>query len=54
MGSCQVLLNIMKEKDIKLEDDPEKSYIGWLKTKTLRMYLNVLPLALKSERKWRY
>ena len=28
MGSCQVLLNMMKEKDVKLEDDPNQTYLG--------------------------
>jgi hypothetical protein len=47
MGSCQVLLSMMKEKDVKLQDDPEQSYIGMAENLKPKDVSKVLTLALK-------
>jgi hypothetical protein len=47
MGSCQVLLSMMKEKDVKLEDDPNQTYIGMAENLTPKDVSKVLALALK-------
>ncbi len=47
MGSCQVLLSMMKDKDIKLEDDPDQSYMGMAENLKPKDVSKVLALALK-------
>lgn len=47
MGSCQVLLDMMKDKDITLEDDPEQTYLGMAENLTSKDVSKVLALALK-------
>ena len=47
MGSCQVLLSMMKDKDIKLEDDPDQSYLGMAENLKPKDVSKVLALALK-------
>jgi hypothetical protein len=47
MGSCQVLLNMMKEKDVKLEDDPDQTYIGMAENLKPQDVSKVLAMALK-------
>lgn len=47
MGSCQVLLDMMKEKDITLEDDPNQTYLGMAENLTSKDVSKVLVLALK-------
>jgi hypothetical protein len=47
MGSCQVLLDMMKEKNVKLEDDPEQTYLGMAENLSPKDLSKVLALALK-------
>lgn len=47
MGSCQVLLDMMKEKDVTLEDDPNQTYLGMAENLTSKDVSKVLELALK-------
>lgn len=47
MGSCQVLLDMMKEKDVTLEDDPNQTYLGMAENLTSKDVSKVLVLALK-------
>jgi hypothetical protein len=50
MGSCQVLLNMMKEKDVKLEDDPEQDYTNMAENISAKDVPKVLEMALKIGR----
>jgi hypothetical protein len=47
MGSCQVLLNMMKDKNVTLEDDPNQTYLGMAENLTPKDVSKVLELALK-------
>ena len=47
MGSCQVLLDMMKEKNVKLEDDPEQTYLGMAENLSPKDLSKVLAMALK-------
>ncbi|MBZ2164871.1 hypothetical protein [Methanobacterium spitsbergense] len=47
MGSCQVLLDMMKEKNVKLEDDPEQTYLGMAENLSPKDLSKVLEMALK-------
>ncbi len=47
MGSCQVLLDIMKDKDVKLEDDPDQTYMEMAENLKSKDVSQVLELALK-------
>lgn len=47
MGSCEVLLNMMKDKNIALEDDPNQTYLGMAENLTPKDVSKVLQLALK-------
>lgn len=47
MGSCQVLLDLMKEKGVTLEDDPNQTYLGMAENLTTKDVSKVLSLALK-------
>lgn len=47
MGSCEVLLNMMKNKNVTLEDDPNQTYLGMAENLTPKDVSKVLQLALK-------
>ena len=47
MGSCQVLLDIMKDKDVKLEDNPDQTYMEMAENLKSKDVSQVLELALK-------
>jgi hypothetical protein len=47
MGSCQVLLNMMKDKNVTLEDDPNQTYLGMAENLTPKDVSKVLELALR-------
>lgn len=47
MGSCEVLLGMMKDKNIVLEDDPNQTYLGMAENLTPKDVSKVLQLALK-------
>lgn len=47
MGSCEVLLNMMKDKNVTLEDDPNQTYLGMAENLTPKDVSKVLQLALK-------
>ncbi len=47
MGSCEVLLNMMKDKNVMLEDDPNQTYLGMVENLTPKDVSKVLQLALK-------
>ena len=47
MGSCQVLLDIMKDKDVKLEDNPNQTYMEMAENLKSKDVSQVLELALK-------
>ena len=51
MGSCQVLLDMMKEKNVKLEDDPEQTYLGMVESLSPKDLSKVLAMALKIREK---
>jgi hypothetical protein len=47
MGSCEVLLNMMKDQNVTLEDDPNQTYLGMAENLTPKDVSKVLQLALK-------
>lgn len=47
MGSCQVLLDMMKEKDVELEDDTKQTYLGMTGNLKPKDISKVLVMALK-------
>jgi len=47
MGSCEVLLSMMKDKNVTLEDDPNQTYLGMAENLTPKDVSKVLQLALK-------
>jgi hypothetical protein len=47
MGSCEVLLNMMKDKNVTMEDDPNQTYLGMAENLTPKDVSKVLQLALK-------
>ncbi|MDD3984314.1 MAG: hypothetical protein PHY59_00070 [Methanobacterium sp.] len=47
MGSCQVLLDMMKEKDVELEDDTKQTYLKMTNNLTPKDLSKVLVMALK-------
>ena len=47
MGSCEVLLSMMKDKNVTLEDDPNQTYLGMAENLTPKDVSRVLQLALK-------
>jgi hypothetical protein len=47
MGSCEVLLKMMKDKNVTLEDDPNQTYLGMAENLTPKDVSKVLQLALK-------
>jgi hypothetical protein len=47
MGSCEVLLSMMKDKNVILEDDPNQTYLGMAENLTPKDVSKVLQLALK-------
>jgi hypothetical protein len=47
MGSCEVLLEMMKDKNVTLEDDPNQSYLDMAENLTPKDVSKVLQLALK-------
>ncbi len=47
MGSCEVMLKIMKEKNVTLEDDPNQTYLGMVENLNPKDVSKVLQLALK-------
>ena len=47
MGSCEVLLNMMKDQNVTLEDDPNQTYLDMAENLTPKDVSKVLQLALK-------
>ncbi|WP_048186307.1 hypothetical protein [Methanobacterium lacus] len=47
MGSCEVLLNMMKDKNVTLDEDPNQTYLGMAENLTPKDVSKVLQLALK-------
>jgi hypothetical protein len=47
MGSCEVLLKMMKDKNVVLEDDPNQTYLGMAENLTPKDVSKMLQLALK-------
>lgn len=47
MGSCEVLLNMMKDKNVVLEEDPNQTYLGMAENLSPKDVSKVLQLALK-------
>ncbi|UTB33691.1 MAG: hypothetical protein NKF70_05605 [Methanobacterium sp. ERen5] len=47
MGSCDVLINMMKDKNVILKDDPNQTYLGMAENLTPKDVSKVLQLALK-------
>jgi hypothetical protein len=47
MGSCEVLINMMKDKNVTLDEDPNQTYLGMAENLTPKDVSKVLQLALK-------
>lgn len=47
MGSCEVLLKMMKDQNVTLEDDPNQTYLDMAENLSPKDVSKVLQLALK-------
>ena len=47
LGSCEVLLNMMKDQNVTLEDDPNQTYLDMAENLSPKDVSKVLQLALK-------